>query len=126
MTTLLLYLDPSGADAVYPWALRSPDGKVLRRGTDSLQALPKAGECVAILPWHRTAIHRVRLPSVRRERLQGVLNYAIENENYITVPFLLLFVFGYWVTGLMSLLQGRFAGLSVGSETSAKPFPVGV
>jgi cellulose synthase/poly-beta-1,6-N-acetylglucosamine synthase-like glycosyltransferase len=52
--------------------------------------------------------------------------YAIENENYITVPFLCLFVFGYWVTGLMSLLQGRFAGLSVGSESSAKPFPVGV
>jgi cellulose synthase/poly-beta-1,6-N-acetylglucosamine synthase-like glycosyltransferase len=52
--------------------------------------------------------------------------YAIQNENYITVPFLLLFVFGYWVTGLMSLLQGRFAGLSVGSDTSSKPFPVGV
>jgi cellulose synthase/poly-beta-1,6-N-acetylglucosamine synthase-like glycosyltransferase len=52
--------------------------------------------------------------------------YAIENENFITVPFLCLFVFGYWVTGLMSLLQGRFAGLSVGSESSAKPFPVGV
>ena len=53
--------------------------------------------------------------------------YAIENENYITVPFLLLFVIGYWATGLMSLLQGRFAGLSVGSETqTAKPFPVGV
>jgi cellulose synthase/poly-beta-1,6-N-acetylglucosamine synthase-like glycosyltransferase len=52
--------------------------------------------------------------------------YAIENENYITVPFLLLFVIGYWVTGLMSLLQGRLAGLSVGSETHTKPFPVGV
>jgi cellulose synthase/poly-beta-1,6-N-acetylglucosamine synthase-like glycosyltransferase len=52
--------------------------------------------------------------------------YAIDNENYFTVPFLLLFVVGYWVTGLMSLLQGRFAGLSVGSETHAKPFPVGV
>ena len=34
--------------------------------------------------------------------------YAIANENYITVPFLILFVFGYWYTGLMSLLQGRF------------------
>jgi cellulose synthase/poly-beta-1,6-N-acetylglucosamine synthase-like glycosyltransferase len=52
--------------------------------------------------------------------------YAIDNENYFTVPFLLLFVIGYWVTGLMSLLQGRFAGLSVGSETHNKPFPVGV
>jgi hypothetical protein len=43
--------------------------------------------------------------------------YAVDNENYFTIPFLLLFVVGYWVTGLMSLLQGRFAGLSVGSET---------
>jgi len=52
--------------------------------------------------------------------------YAIDNENYITVPFLLLFLVGYWVTGLMSLMQGRFAGLSVGSESHTKPFPVGV
>jgi len=52
--------------------------------------------------------------------------YAIDNENYFTVPFLLLFVIGYWVTGLMSLLQGRFAGLSVGSDSHSKPFPVGV
>jgi cellulose synthase/poly-beta-1,6-N-acetylglucosamine synthase-like glycosyltransferase len=52
--------------------------------------------------------------------------YAIDNENYFTIPFLLLFVIGYWVTGLMSLLQGRFAGLSVGSEGHSKPFPVGV
>ncbi|MGB0042432.1 MAG: cellulose synthase family protein [Terriglobales bacterium] len=52
--------------------------------------------------------------------------YAVNNENYFTIPFLLLFVIGYWVTGLMSLLQGRFAGLSVGSETHSKPFPVGV
>src|ERR1017187_2056223 len=54
------------------------------------------------------------------------VSYAIDNENYITVPFLLLFVIGYWVTGLMSLLQGRFTGLSVGSESHTKPFPVGV
>jgi len=52
--------------------------------------------------------------------------YAIANENYITVPFLLLFVVGYWYTGLMSLLQGRFAGVSLGSEGHTKPFPVGV
>jgi len=52
--------------------------------------------------------------------------YAIENENYITVPFLILFVVGYWYTGLMSLLQGRFAGIALSSETHSKPFPVGV
>src|SRR5207253_633295 len=52
--------------------------------------------------------------------------YALVNENYITVPFLILFVLGYWYTGLMSLLQGRFAGLSFSAETHTKPFPVGV
>jgi hypothetical protein len=52
--------------------------------------------------------------------------YAVENENYITVPFLILFVFGYWCTGLMSLLQGRFAATSRRATTHTKPFPVGV
>jgi len=53
--------------------------------------------------------------------------YAVQNENYLTVPFLLLFVVGYWYTGLMSLLQGRFAGLTLStSESHSKPFPVGV
>jgi cellulose synthase/poly-beta-1,6-N-acetylglucosamine synthase-like glycosyltransferase len=52
--------------------------------------------------------------------------YAIDNENYITVPFLLLFVVGYWYTALMSLLQGRFVGLSLNGEGRTKPFPVGV
>jgi len=52
--------------------------------------------------------------------------YALQNENYLTVPFLMLFVVGYWYTGLMSLLQGRFSGLSLGAENHTKPFPVGV
>src|ERR1700677_4647622 len=52
--------------------------------------------------------------------------YAIENENFVTIPFLLLFVVGYWYTGLMSLLQGRFSGARLSAESHAKPFPVGV
>ena len=52
--------------------------------------------------------------------------YAVENENYITVPFLLLFVVGYWYTGLMSLLQGRFGRASLTTTAHTKPFPVGV
>ena len=52
--------------------------------------------------------------------------YAVTNENYITVPFLVLFVIGYWYTGLMSLLQGRFSSLAFSSESHTKPFPVGV
>jgi hypothetical protein len=52
--------------------------------------------------------------------------YAIQIDNYFTIPFLLLFVFGYWYTGLMSLLQGRFAGVELSAESHTKPFPVGV
>jgi cellulose synthase/poly-beta-1,6-N-acetylglucosamine synthase-like glycosyltransferase len=52
--------------------------------------------------------------------------YALQNENYLTVPFLILFVVGYWYTGLMSLLQGRFSGIGLSAESHTKPFPVGV
>src|SRR5271167_402376 len=54
--------------------------------------------------------------------------YAIANEKYITVPFRVLFVFGYWYTGLMSLLQGRFDSLvrERAEEHRPKPFPVRV
>ena len=56
--------------------------------------------------------------------------YAIANENYITVPFLMLFVLGYWYTGLMSLFQGRFDRLMGRAAThepqTPKPYPVGV
>jgi hypothetical protein len=55
--------------------------------------------------------------------------YAVANENYFTVPFLLLFVVGYIYTGLLSLFQGRFERWRSGAnldDTSPKPFPVGV
>jgi hypothetical protein len=43
------------------------------------------------------------------------------------VPFLLLFVFGYWYTGLLSLLQGRFERSGdPGEQMHEKPYPVGV
>jgi len=40
--------------------------------------------------------------------------YAVFNENYATVPFLLLFVWGYFYTGFMSLGQTYFAHLRFG------------
>jgi cellulose synthase/poly-beta-1,6-N-acetylglucosamine synthase-like glycosyltransferase len=56
--------------------------------------------------------------------------YTFYNQNYFTAPFLILFVLGYWYTGLMSLLQGRFerwrSGANTDEESSPKPFPVGV
>ena len=54
--------------------------------------------------------------------------YAVSSENYFTVPFLLLFVLGYWYTGLLSLLQGRFErnNSGNGAELHEKPYPVGI
>jgi hypothetical protein len=54
--------------------------------------------------------------------------YAVTSENYFTIPFLVLFVFGYWYTGLLSLLQGRFEWLGSRSQGEAheKPYPVGI
>ena len=57
--------------------------------------------------------------------------YTFSNHNYFTAPFLILFVVGFWYTGLMSLLQGRFdrwkgAAKEEPEETSPRPFPVGV
>jgi len=40
--------------------------------------------------------------------------YAFQNENYATVPFLLLFVWGYLYTGLMSLGQAYLERLRFG------------
>jgi cellulose synthase/poly-beta-1,6-N-acetylglucosamine synthase-like glycosyltransferase len=40
--------------------------------------------------------------------------YAVLNENYATVPFLILFVWGYLYTGFMSLGQTYFAHLRFG------------
>jgi cellulose synthase/poly-beta-1,6-N-acetylglucosamine synthase-like glycosyltransferase len=53
--------------------------------------------------------------------------YAVSTENFFTVPFLLLFVFGYWYTGLLSLLQGRFErAANAGQEMHEKPYPMGI
>jgi len=45
--------------------------------------------------------------------------YAIQNENYITIPFLLLFVWGYLYTGIMSLGQGFFERFRSGRAAEA-------
>ncbi len=45
--------------------------------------------------------------------------YAIQNENYATIPFLLLFVWGYLYTGFMSLAQVYFEKLRFGVGVEA-------
>ncbi len=51
--------------------------------------------------------------------------YAVSTENFFTVPFLLLFVLGYWYTGLLSLTQGLFdrRGQAKASSCTRSPIP---
>jgi cellulose synthase/poly-beta-1,6-N-acetylglucosamine synthase-like glycosyltransferase len=60
--------------------------------------------------------------------------YDLWTGNYFTPPFFLIFMVGFWYTGFMSLLQGRFERWRAGKEksdedeeeSSPRPFPVGV
>ena len=52
--------------------------------------------------------------------------YSVQNENYATVPFLLLFVGGYAYTGLMSLGQGYLERMRFGiSSGETRPAATG-
>ncbi len=97
---------------------RTPKYRVAGKGERS-KAAAKYRKRLGLIPWLELLIGGYFALTVY---------YAMDNENYITVPFLILFVLGYWYTGLMSLLQGRFEKLTVGSgaELHEKPFPVGV
>jgi hypothetical protein len=46
--------------------------------------------------------------------------YSFQNENYFTAPFLLLFVWGYLYTGLMSLGQVWLERLRIGGVRAPK------
>jgi len=97
---------------------RTPKYRVAVKGERS-KAAAKYRKRLGLVPWLELLIGAY---------FASTVYYAIDNENYITVPFLILFVLGYWYTGLMSLLQGRFEKLAVapGAELHEKPFPVGV
>jgi len=44
----------------------------------------------------------------------GTVGYALQNQNYATIPFLLLFVWGYLYTGVMSIAQVYLERLRLG------------
>jgi hypothetical protein len=94
---------------------RTPKFAVKKKGERS-QA-QKYRKRLGIVPWIELAIGSYFAVTVW---------YAFSTENYFTIPFLVLFVFGYWYTGLLSLLQGRFERNASGSSAHEKPFPVGV
>jgi hypothetical protein len=49
--------------------------------------------------------------------------YSIQNENYATAPFLLLFVWGFLYTGLMSIAQSWIERLRLGPRPAASAEP---
>jgi len=94
---------------------RTPKYSINKKGEKS-QA-NKYRKRLGIIPWIELAIGCY---------FAFTIWYAVTSENYFTVPFLLLFVFGYWYTGLLSLLQGRFDRFKPEDEAHEKPYPVGI
>jgi cellulose synthase/poly-beta-1,6-N-acetylglucosamine synthase-like glycosyltransferase len=97
---------------------RTPKYRVEKRGEKARAA--KYRKRLGIVPWIELGIGCYFALTIW---------YAWTNENYFTIPFLFLFVVGYWYTGLLSLLQGRFEHWRSGAnldESSPKPYPVGV
>jgi cellulose synthase/poly-beta-1,6-N-acetylglucosamine synthase-like glycosyltransferase len=100
--------------------VRTPKYRVAKKGEKSQAA--KYRKRLVLAPWIELAIGTYFFMAIL---------YTFSNHNYFTAPFLILFVIGYWYTGLMSLLQGRFERWRTGTsantdESSPKPFPVGV
>jgi cellulose synthase/poly-beta-1,6-N-acetylglucosamine synthase-like glycosyltransferase len=100
--------------------VRTPKYRVAQKGEKSQAA--KYRKRLKLAPWIELLIGTYFLLAII---------YTFTNHNYFTAPFLILFVIGYWYTGLMSLLQGRFERWRTGTEantdeSSPKPFPVGV
>ncbi len=98
--------------------VRTPKFAVARKGEKSQAA--KYRKRLKLAPW---------IELLMGCYFAAAIWYTFTNKNYFTAPFLILFVVGYWYTGLMSLLQGRFERWRSGvntEESSAKPYPVGV
>ena len=100
--------------------VRTPKFRVAKKGEKSQAA--KYRKRLILAPWIELLIGCYFFLAIL---------YTFSNHNYFTAPFLILFVIGYWYTGLMSLLQGRFerwrtGGANTDDESSPKPFPVGV
>ena len=77
--------------------VRTPKYRVAQKGEKSQAA--KYRKRLKLAPWIELIIGCYFLLAII---------YTFSNHNYFTAPFLILFVIGYWYTGLMSLLQGRF------------------
>jgi len=98
--------------------VRTPKYRVAKKGEKSQAA--KYRKRLVLAPW---------IEMLLGAWFMAAIIYTFSNHNYFTAPFLILFVVGYWYTGLMSLLQGRFERWRTGvepKESSPKPFPVGV
>ncbi len=76
---------------------RTPKYRVLKKGEKTQAA--KYRKRLGIVPWIELLIGCYFALTIW---------YAISNENYFTVPFLLLFVVGYWYTGLLLVAAGTF------------------
>jgi cellulose synthase/poly-beta-1,6-N-acetylglucosamine synthase-like glycosyltransferase len=98
--------------------VRTPKYKVEAGGKGSVDlAKKKYHKRAGWLPWIEVALGIY---------FAGAVIYSLQNTNYLTVPFLLLFVWGYLYTGIMSLAQTYVGRLRSNGKQLQAPGPIAV
>jgi hypothetical protein len=98
--------------------VRTPKYKVEAGGKGSVDlAKKKYHKSAGWLPWTEVVLGIY---------FAGAVVYSIQNTNYLTVPFLLLFVWGYLYTGTMSLAQTYVGRLRSNAKELPAPTPVAI
>jgi general secretion pathway protein L len=82
MSLLRIYFSSHWRDStsLCPWALCDDSGAVLQTGNDTLAALPKCRECVAIAAPDRVLCVSARMPPGSRRRWQAALPFVAEEH----------------------------------------------
>jgi len=70
-------IDPQARVA---WKLLDGRGEVLREDSTSLEEIPRAGDCEAVVPASRVLFARLKLPRVGAATIRELLPYAVEDR----------------------------------------------
>lgn len=72
--------EDTGTATLFTWLLRGEDGKPMRGGQGTLDAMPAAAQCHIIVPASRVLLSSVQLPAQNRKKFMQALPYAVEDR----------------------------------------------
>jgi general secretion pathway protein L len=72
--------EEAGTATLFAWLLRDENGKPLRSGRATLDAMPAATQCRIVVPASRVLLSSVQLPAQNRKKFMQALAYAVEDR----------------------------------------------